>query len=124
MIMAKVKKGELLSCQECGLILVVDEACGCAVGEIICCEVPMKKGKLAAGKARKKLQAQPAAKPASVAPKKEKAVKAAAAKPAAKAAAKPAPKKAAKAAAKPVAKKAAKPATKKTAKKAPAKAKK
>jgi len=112
MIMAKVKKGELLSCQECGLILVVDEACGCAVGEILCCEVPMKKGKLAAGKARKKALAQPAAKPASVTPKKEKAVKAAAAKPAAKAV----PKKAAKAA--------AKPAAKKTAKKAPAKAKK
>jgi hypothetical protein len=91
MSMAKAKKGDLFSCQVCGLVLVVDEACGCAVGEVICCEVPMKKGKLAAGKARKKAMALPAAKPAAAAAKKGKAKAPAvpAAKAPAKAAAKP-----------------------------------
>ncbi|MEW6334019.1 MAG: glycosyltransferase, partial [Thermodesulfobacteriota bacterium] len=48
--MAKVKKGEYLSCEVCGLVVVVDEACGCAAVEIICCETAMAKGKPAAGK--------------------------------------------------------------------------
>jgi hypothetical protein len=63
--MGKLKKGDLLTCEVCGLVVVVDEACGCAVGEIICCEVqPMVKGKAAAGKAKKKPVAKAAAKPA------------------------------------------------------------
>lgn len=59
--MAKAKQGDLFSCTECGLVVVVDEACGCAAAEIVCCDVPMAKGKLAADKARKKaaLQAAP-----------------------------------------------------------------
>lgn len=51
--MAKAKKGDLLSCQVCGLIVAVDEACNCGVGEIVCCDEPMSKGKVAAAKARK-----------------------------------------------------------------------
>jgi uncharacterized Zn finger protein (UPF0148 family) len=47
----------LLSCEECGVVLVVDE-CGAAMGEIICCEKPMAKGKIAASKAKKKALAQ------------------------------------------------------------------
>jgi len=48
--MAKAKKGEYLSCKVCGLVVVVDEACGCAATEILCCKKPMAKGKPAAKK--------------------------------------------------------------------------
>lgn len=76
--MAKLKKGDALTCEVCGLVVVVDESCGCAVGEIICCKSkPMAKGKAAADKAKKKKAAAKAsAKPA---------VKKAGKKPAAKA---------------------------------------
>jgi hypothetical protein len=52
--MAKAKQGDIFSCTECGLVVMVDEACGCAAAEIVCCEMRMAKGKLAADKARKK----------------------------------------------------------------------
>jgi hypothetical protein len=39
--MSKVKTGDLLNCEVCGLTVVVDEDCGCAVAEIICCDEPM-----------------------------------------------------------------------------------
>ena len=42
--MAK-KKGAKYECQECGLVVVVDDPCGCAACELICCEVPMKEVK-------------------------------------------------------------------------------
>lgn len=48
--MAKAKKGDYLSCKVCGLVVVVDEACGCAAAEILCCKKPMAKGKPAAKK--------------------------------------------------------------------------
>jgi len=52
--MANLRKGDLLSCEVCGLVVAVDEACGCAVGEIVCCKnKPMVKGKAAATKAKK-----------------------------------------------------------------------
>ena len=57
--MAKAKQGDLFSCGECGLIVVVDQACGCASTDIICCDLPMAKGKLAADKARKKAASAP-----------------------------------------------------------------
>ena len=63
--MAKAKKGEYLSCNECGLVVVVDEACGCATAEVICCDEPMAPGKAAANKAKKKAGAK---KPAVKAP--------------------------------------------------------
>ena len=37
------KKGEKYKCEECGLVVLVDEDCGCAVCDIVCCDVPMKK---------------------------------------------------------------------------------
>ncbi len=67
--MAKAKKGDLFSCDVCGLVVAVDESCDCAVGEIICCDVPMEKSK-APAKAKKK-----AAKPAKKAKKPAKAKK-------------------------------------------------
>lgn len=70
--MAKLKNADLLSCAECGLIVTVDQACGCVACDIICCGQAMGRGKLAAGKARKKMAA--AANPA---PQKQVAKKAA-----------------------------------------------
>ena len=60
--MAKAKQGDYFSCAECGLVIVVDEPCGCSMTELICCEALMDKGKLAANKAKKKAQAQAATK--------------------------------------------------------------
>jgi hypothetical protein len=52
--MAKTKHGDLLSCSACGLVVTVDEVCGCFETVLVCCDQPMAKGKLAADKARKK----------------------------------------------------------------------
>ena len=40
--MSKVKPGDVLSCEVCGLSVIVDEECGCALAELICCEEPME----------------------------------------------------------------------------------
>ena len=90
--MAKTKQGDSLSCSACGLIVVVDEVCGCEETVVVCCDQPMVKGKLAANKTRKKKGTMAKAK---IAPPK-KAAKAAP-KAAPKAAKKPAAKKSAKA---------------------------
>ena len=47
--MAKAKKGDLFTCEVCGLVVAVDESCDCAVGELICCDIPMEKGKAKKG---------------------------------------------------------------------------
>ncbi|MHB8909541.1 MAG: hypothetical protein ACYDAA_11760 [Syntrophales bacterium] len=78
--MAKTKQGDTLSCSACGLVVVVDEVCGCEETLVICCDQPMVKGKPAAGKAGKKKGTMAKAK--SAPPKK--VAKAAAKKPAAK----------------------------------------
>jgi len=87
--MAKFKKGDVLTCEVCGLVVVVDDSCGCAVGEIICCKnKPMVKGKTAAEKAKKKKVETKAAARSAAAKKTAKAkpaVKKAGKKPAAKA---------------------------------------
>jgi hypothetical protein len=63
--MSRVKAGDVLSCEVCGLVVIVDEECGCAMAEIICCEEPMmNKGPAAPKKA-----------PAATKPKKQAAVK-------------------------------------------------
>jgi len=74
--MPSVKTGDALKCEICGLTVVVDEECGCAVAEIICCEEPMvNKGPVAPKKkalpvvAAEKKTVKPAAKK-SVAKKK------------------------------------------------------
>jgi hypothetical protein len=82
--MAKAKKGDVFSCDACGLIVTVDESCGCGTVDLVCCDVPMDKGKAAAAKAKKASTAKlkvPAkvAKTAKAAPKaKAKPVKTAA----------------------------------------------
>jgi hypothetical protein len=89
--MSKVKPGDVLSCEVCGLAVIVDEECGCAIADLICCEEPMEnKGP----KPPKKVAAAPkkkaVVKKAKPAVKKPAAKKAAAKKPVAK---KPAAKK-------------------------------
>ena len=39
--MARAKAGDVLSCEVCGLAVIVDEECGCATIDLICCEEPM-----------------------------------------------------------------------------------
>jgi hypothetical protein len=51
------KKGEKYKCDECGLIVVVEDPCGCEEVELICCEAPMKPVK-----AKAKPKAKPKAK--------------------------------------------------------------
>jgi hypothetical protein len=51
--MAKAKKGDLFTCELCGLVVAVDESCDCVVGELICCDIPMEKGKAKMKKAAK-----------------------------------------------------------------------
>ena len=36
------KKGEKYKCEECGLVVVVEDPCGCETVELLCCSVPMK----------------------------------------------------------------------------------
>lgn len=36
------KKGDKYKCAECGLIVLVEDPCGCEPVEIICCGAPMK----------------------------------------------------------------------------------
>jgi hypothetical protein len=113
-VMAKSRQGDLLSCSACGLVVTVDEVCGCVETVLVCCDQPMEKGKLAAAKARKKAAVK--AIPGSTV----KAAKASGTAAAASAKAKIAPPKAAaKAPAKPAAKPVAKPVAKPAAKKAP-----
>lgn len=115
--MLKAKKGDLLSCEICGLVLVVDEVNGYGMAEAVCCEIPMAIGKASANKAKRKAIALKTKGAPTTMKAKPKAAKTAKKKPAAK---KPAAKKVA--AKKPAAKKAAakKPAAKKAAAKKPA----
>jgi len=40
----KVKKGDKYQCSTCGLVVKVDETCGCIdMCDIVCCDTPMKK---------------------------------------------------------------------------------
>ena len=52
--MAKAKEGDLYSCTECGMVVCVEDPCGCSTCELICCDVPMKKKAGKAKTARKK----------------------------------------------------------------------
>ena len=40
--MSRVRPGDVLACEVCGLSVIVDEECGCAIAELICCEEPME----------------------------------------------------------------------------------
>jgi hypothetical protein len=47
-----VAKGDKLYCDACGIVVTVDEPCGCAVMDIVCCGKAMKPKK-AKAKAKK-----------------------------------------------------------------------
>jgi hypothetical protein len=36
------KKGEKYKCEDCGLVVLVEDPCGCESCEIVCCGEPMK----------------------------------------------------------------------------------
>lgn len=46
------KKGDKYKCEKCGVVLVVDEDCGCSACDVICCGTPMKPVKAAPAKAK------------------------------------------------------------------------
>ena len=52
------KKGEKYKCKECGLIIVVEDPCGCEEVELLCCNVLMKPVK-AVAKAKPKAKVKP-----------------------------------------------------------------
>ncbi len=35
------KKGEKYKCEQCGLVILVEDACGCQTCDLVCCSVPM-----------------------------------------------------------------------------------
>lgn len=39
--MSRAKIGDVLGCEVCGLKVILDEDCGCATIDLICCEEPM-----------------------------------------------------------------------------------
>lgn len=39
------KKGSKYECTECGIVVMVDDPCGCSSCDLICCGVPMKEVK-------------------------------------------------------------------------------
>lgn len=67
--MARAKQGERYVCDECGMVVSVEEPCTCDACGIVCCDVPMMKKAGAAGKAKKKAAPSKAGR----APKKAKA---------------------------------------------------
>jgi hypothetical protein len=52
------KKGDKYQCEDCGLIVLVEEPCGCEPCEMVCCGEPMKPVK-ASEKAKPKVIAKP-----------------------------------------------------------------
>jgi len=36
------KKGDKYQCEDCGLVILVEEPCDCETTEIVCCGEPMK----------------------------------------------------------------------------------
>jgi hypothetical protein len=55
------KKGEKFECEECGLVVVIEDPCGCEEVELICCKAPMKPTK-AKAKTKSKAKAKAKAK--------------------------------------------------------------
>lgn len=50
----KLAKGDSLECNMCGLVITIDEDCGCAEEHmILCCDEPMAARKKAAPKSKK-----------------------------------------------------------------------
>lgn len=48
-----VAKGDRFKCEQCGVVVLVDDPCGCALCDLVCCGVAMKPMKAAKKKKRK-----------------------------------------------------------------------
>jgi hypothetical protein len=46
------KKGERYKCDDCGLVVLVEDPCGCETCELVCCGKPMKPAKEAKAKSQ------------------------------------------------------------------------
>jgi hypothetical protein len=53
------KKGEKYKCDECGLVVLVEDPCGCETCDIVCCSAPMKQIKEEKAKEKPKAAAKP-----------------------------------------------------------------
>jgi hypothetical protein len=42
--------GTRYACSDCGLVVTVDQDCGCAMVDLVCCGLPMKKKRAACKK--------------------------------------------------------------------------
>jgi hypothetical protein len=51
------KKGEKYKCEECGLVVLVEDPCACEPCDIVCCHVPMKPVKEEKAKPKPKAKA-------------------------------------------------------------------
>lgn len=60
------KKGERYKCEECGLVVFVEDVCGCEECDIVCCGTAMQQVK----EEKPKLKAKPKPKPKATKPKK------------------------------------------------------
>ena len=47
---AATRVGSRYNCTDCGLVVVVDEDCGCTTVDLVCCGTPMKKKRAACKK--------------------------------------------------------------------------
>ena len=70
--MVKKKKGEKYECEECGLVIVVEEVCGCDDCLVVCCEAPMSKVVKKAPAKKKLVAKKPKTKPKAKVKKKAK----------------------------------------------------
>ena len=77
--MAEVHKGDKYKCEDCGIVVVVDDPCGCTACDLVCCGAPM-------------VEVKPKSKPKTKAKAKPKPKKKTKKKPTKKAAAKAKPK--------------------------------
>ncbi len=51
------KKGEKYKCEDCGLVVIVEDPCACEPCDIVCCSAPMKPVKIEKAKAKPKAKA-------------------------------------------------------------------
>jgi hypothetical protein len=57
------KKGEKYKCEDCGLVVLVEDVCDCGECDIVCCGAPMKPVKVEKTKPEAKPKPKAAAKP-------------------------------------------------------------
>jgi hypothetical protein len=41
--MVILAKGDRYKCDDCGMVVLVEDACGCSACDLVCCDEPMKK---------------------------------------------------------------------------------